>query len=132
MDTIGQRIKQLRHQKRLTLAQVAAYLGVKEATVQRYESGTIQNIKSHTIAQLAQLFECSPEYIAGWQQQSSTHSYPIEPLPQSYAIPLLGTIACGSPILAQENTEQMISVPDSIHADFALRCRGDSMIGARI
>ena len=40
MDTIGQRIKQLRHQKRLTLAQVAAYLGVKEATVQRYESGT--------------------------------------------------------------------------------------------
>ena len=47
-------------------------------------------------------------------------------------VPLLGTIACGEPILADENVECYVSVPDHIHADFCLRCQGDSMINARI
>ena len=47
-------------------------------------------------------------------------------------LPLLGDIACGTPILAEENIEQTVNVPDNIEADFCLRCKGDSMIGARI
>ena len=47
-------------------------------------------------------------------------------------IPLVGAIACGSPIVAYENVEEMIPVPPKVHADFALRCRGNSMINARI
>ena len=49
-----------------------------------------------------------------------------------YKIPLLGTIACGEPILAVENIEKHIEVPEDIKADFALRCKGDSMSDARI
>lgn len=56
----------------------------------------------------------------------------ILPLPQTRKIPLLGTIACGEPILATENIECNIDIPDYIHADFALRCKGDSMVNARI
>lgn len=44
------------------------------------------------------------------------------PLPKTYQIPLLGDIACGSPILAEENVEAILEVPVHIKADFALRC----------
>lgn len=56
----------------------------------------------------------------------------IIPMPQMRKIPLLGTIACGTPILAEENQDGEVDIPDHIHADFALRCKGDSMINARI
>lgn len=56
----------------------------------------------------------------------------IMPMPKTYKIPLLGTIACGEPILAAENIEDEVEIPEHIHADFALRCKGDSMINARI
>ena len=46
--------------------------------------------------------------------------------------PVLGRIACGAPILAQEHIEGYVPVPENIHADFALICKGDSMVGARI
>lgn len=54
------------------------------------------------------------------------------PMPKSNKVPLLGTIACGTPILAVENVENYIDMDADIHADFALRCKGDSMINARI
>ena len=47
-------------------------------------------------------------------------------------IPLVGTIACGEPILAEENIEEYVGIPKHIKADFALICKGDSMINARI
>lgn len=56
----------------------------------------------------------------------------ILPMPATYTVPLLGTIACGEPILAAENIEDNVEIPEHIHADFALRCKGDSMINARI
>ncbi len=47
-------------------------------------------------------------------------------------VPLIGSIACGAPITAVENIEEYIDMDTDIHADFALRCKGDSMINARI
>lgn len=54
------------------------------------------------------------------------------PLPKTKKVPLVGTIACGEPITAVENIEDYISMPENVHADFCLRCKGDSMINARI
>jgi len=56
----------------------------------------------------------------------------ILPMPKMKKVPLLGTIACGEPILATENIEDMVNMPENVVADFALRCKGDSMINARI
>ena len=56
----------------------------------------------------------------------------VVPMPSKSSIPLVGTIACGTPILAEENREGNVDLPERIHADFALRCKGDSMINARI
>ena len=54
------------------------------------------------------------------------------PLPETKKIPLLGSIACGQPILAEENITDLIDVPRGINASFALTAHGDSMTGARI
>lgn len=56
----------------------------------------------------------------------------IIPMPEMQQLPLVGTIACGVPILAEENVEEYIRIPKHIRADFALTCKGDSMINARI
>lgn len=53
-------------------------------------------------------------------------------LPEMRRIPLIGAIACGVPILAEEHIEDYINIPKHITADFALTCKGDSMINARI
>ena len=69
----------------------------------------------------------TPPYI-----QSPPKVSNIIPVPETKKIPLLGTIACGEPILAEENVSDYINMDNSIHADFALKCKGDSMINARI
>jgi len=56
----------------------------------------------------------------------------IIPMPEMQKVPLIGTIACGAPILAEEHIEEYIDLPRHISATFALICKGDSMINARI
>lgn len=46
--------------------------------------------------------------------------------------PLLGTVACGEPIFADEDRESYVMAGTDINADFCLKCKGDSMINARI
>lgn len=46
--------------------------------------------------------------------------------------PRVGSIACGEPILAEQNIESYDAVPDFVNCDFTLVCKGDSMINARI
>lgn len=56
------------------------------------------------------------------------------PLPSNFIparfhqAPLIGEIACGTPILAEQNIIDYIDVPEHIQCDFALKCRGNSMI----
>lgn len=54
----------------------------------------------------------------------------IMQVPEMKKVPLLGAIACGEPIYREEN--EWIRLPKNVHADFCLRCEGDSMINARI
>ena len=47
-------------------------------------------------------------------------------------LPLVGQIAAGGPLLADQNVEDYVAVPETLHGDFLLRVRGDSMIDAGI
>ena len=47
-------------------------------------------------------------------------------------LPLLGQIAAGGPLLAEENVEDEIAVPENLRGDFLLRVKGESMIEAGI
>lgn len=66
MSLLQDRIKERRTELNLTLLEVANKLGVTEATVQRYESGEIKNIKHDMIVKIATILKCSPQYIMGW------------------------------------------------------------------
>ncbi len=57
---------------------------------------------------------------------------PAEAAVELPKLPLLGQIAAGGPLLADENVEDEIAVPETLHGDFLLRVKGDSMIEAGI
>jgi repressor LexA len=47
-------------------------------------------------------------------------------------LPLLGQIAAGGPLLAEQNVEDEVAVPETLRGDFLLRVKGDSMVEAGI
>lgn len=130
---IQDRIKNRRIELDLTMKQVADYVGVSEGTVSRWESGDISNMKRDKIFSLSKILRISPLIILGWDDSDfSDLPENIIPIPEMRRIPLIGSIACGKPILAEEHIEEYIDIPKHITADFALTCKGDSMINARI
>ena len=102
MATIQERIKERRNSLGLTLLEIAELLNVKEATVQRYESGEIKNIKHETIVALAKILKCTPQYLMGWTEQVNE----IEMLPLSqdniFMIPIYDSVAAGFGVIAQD------------------------------
>lgn len=129
------RLKELRESKGLSQYSFSRDFGISQSTIGNWESGTRQP-KMDVLEKIAEYFNVSVDYLLGRSSDPARTTVPtgtnILPLPETYEIPLLGDIACGTPILANENVEQMVSVPSNITADFCLRCKGDSMIGARI
>lgn len=139
----GDRIKQARKAAGLTQTELANKIGVKFSTIHKYESGMIVNLKRDTIAALAQALDVKPSWLMGMEDSPAVPKDFIQlfaekpasnviPMPVTHSVPLVGTIACGTPILAEQNIEGDVSAPEHVHADFALRCQGDSMINARI
>ncbi len=139
---IGERLKYARDELRgMSLQDVAEASGVARSTVQRYETAKIQNIKLPVVESFARVLNVNPAWLIGKSDDMEipstnfidTSLFPnIFPLPKTKKVPLLGTIACGEPILATENIESYVDMDSDVHADFALRCQGDSMINARI
>lgn len=74
----NERIKTLRLLNRMTLKEIAACLGVTEATAQRYESNGIKTIPYDAIIEYAKIFGCSPQYIMGWESSSCVDLSDIE------------------------------------------------------
>lgn len=128
--TTGEKIKTLRLKKGMTQEELAQRLGVKVPAVYKYETGLVVNLKRSTIANLAEALDCSPAYLMGWEDEFFPSN--IMPMPGTRRVPRLGMIACGEPLLAEQNIESYDEVPDYIKCDFTLVCKGDSMINARI
>lgn len=63
--SIGQRIKEARIYKQMTMEELGKIIGVRRATISRYESGEI-GVNSHKIEAIASALECSPAYLMGW------------------------------------------------------------------
>lgn len=124
-----QKIKELRLANDLTLEQVADIVGVGKSTVRKWETGMIANMRRDKIAALAQALHTTPEYLMGWSTTMEVSNlFKIE----TKKFRLLGNIACGEPIFANEEKELYVVAGANIKADFCLMAKGDSMIGARI
>lgn len=135
MDKIllGKRIKDTRIARNYTLDELAADIGLNKSTLSRYERGEIDSPKLPVIEAVANKLRVNPLWLIG-KSDDSTPSLPanVIPMPEMRKIPLIGAIACGAPILAEEHIEDYIKIPAHIPGDFALTCKGDSMINARI
>lgn len=118
----GDRLFNIRKERGLTMNELGKLVGLHESTVKRYENGEIKTLDIEKVKEFARALNVSEIYLMGWQENKST----------SKAIPLLGTIAAGTPILAQDNIERHFYLDSSIKADFALRIKGDSMINVGI
>ncbi|MEY8311427.1 transcriptional repressor LexA [Oscillospiraceae bacterium 42-9] len=135
---VGERIEYRRKELGLTLDDIAQEIGVAKSTIQRYEKGTITAIKLPVIEAIARLMSVSPAWLCGKTDSiASDNLHPVlpsnvVPLSAMKKVPLIGEIACGQPILAEQNIEEMVDLPQNIRADYALTCKGDSMINAGI
>lgn len=130
--SLGQNIRICREKLGLTQEELAKKLGYKDrSTIAKIESD-VNDITQSKIVAIAEVLETTPAALMGWADSSGAIPANIIPLPETRKIPLVGAIACGKPILADENIEDYINIPKDLPGDFALTCRGDSMINARI
>ena len=67
--TFSKRLKESRKKRGLTLSELGNKINKTEATIQRYESGSIKNLKNDTIEQLADALNVSPSYLMGWDEE---------------------------------------------------------------
>lgn len=74
MTELNKRIKERRKNQNKTLLEVAEFIGVKEATMQRYESGEIKTIPYKNIELIAECLDCSPSYLMGWDEEIKNYS----------------------------------------------------------
>lgn len=141
---IGLRIKQIREEKGMTQEELANALGLNKSTIQRYETAKIEKIKLPVIEAIAQKLNVNPEWLSDKTELRTDYSVEkssIHKLIEKYdnikpvklkRFPMLGEIACGEPIFADEDKEHFVMADMEIHADFCLTAKGDSMINARI
>lgn len=86
-----------------------------------------------TIEKIADYLDVSPAFFLSEKNTDSSFEPSvfdiknISPLPSGKRIPIVGTIACGTPITAQQNIEGYVDLDEGNKADFALNCKGDSM-----
>ena len=136
MARFSDRLRQLRTARDLSQMEFSKQIGISKSSVNMYERGE-REPSFETLELIADYFNVDMDYLLGKSDvvnKSAWSALPtnIIPLPVMNKLPLIGAIACGAPILAEEHIEDFVDLPSHIHADFALTCRGDSMINARI
>ncbi len=138
----SERLKKSRKEKGMTQSELAAEVGVERSSIGKYETAAIFP-SADVLCRIAEALGVTTDYLLGliddpidrdkyerWESDDLS-KYGLMPI-EIKRIPLLGEIACGEPIYASEDRESYVIAGTDIKADFALKAKGDSMIGARI
>lgn len=143
MPNFGDRLRQLRTTSGLSQMDFANQIKISKSSVNMYERNE-REPSLETLERIADYFNVDMDFLLGKSDFQNKHQWlasvnggigipsNIIPMPEMRKIPLIGSIACGAPTLAEEHIEEYIDISKNIHADFALTCKGDSMINARI
>lgn len=120
-NDIGKRIAELRRERGLNQEELAELAMLHRVTVAKYETGQVEP-GALAIGRIADALDVSADELL----------CRVDKLPPfinivKSAVPIVGEIACGQPITAAQNIEGYAELPDGVTADFALRCKGDSM-----
>lgn len=144
--TIGERLKQIRIAKGMTQQDVANAIGTTYQNISQYERG-VRTPKMSTVHKLATVLGVGAWEIAGWGDEVEVDEFmdwdDIDAFKKGFEqnrvpanaikirrvkVPLLGNIAAGEPIFADEVFEEYVEAEEDIRCDFALRVAGDSMM----
>ena len=137
MATFPERLKSLRTEKGWPQQRLADELKLSKSSINMYERGE-REPSFETMEAIADLFNVDMDYLYGRTdikiaEPIVAHIPPgYDPPPRMVKKPLIGDIACGKPITAEQNITDYLDVPENIRCDFCLRCHGDSMIDAGI
>ena len=143
MGTFSERLRASMDTANMKAVELHERTGISKASISEYLSGNYEP-KQRNIFKIAQALNVSPSYLMGVNddprppvQSPAPASGDLPDLPnifpiQTKKVPLLGTIATGVPIYADENFDGYRECTEDIDADFCLKIQGDSMIGARI
>ena len=119
-------INEQRKKLNLTLKDVADYVGVSEATVSRWESGNIANMRRDRISALAEILKVSPIDVMGITESNESPQLTSK----GVLNPVLGYVRAGVPIEAVEEIldyEEISQEQARTGEFFALKVKGDSM-----
>lgn len=140
--TLGEVIKEYRTEHHISMKDFGQLIGASKQYISILErnvnpsTGRPPNPTLDKIAAVANVIGESLDSLLSRLDADTVVSFTsapaTNPMPATTLRPRLGTIACGAPILAENNIECYDSVPDYIRCDFTLECRGDSMVNARI
>ncbi len=130
---LSKNIRYLRKAHNLSQDDLAEKMGYKSyTTIQKWESG-VSEPPIGKLRKLADIFHISMNELTNvdlseGKREEIKNIFPI----QKKRFPLIGTIACGEPILADEHFEGYVEAGTDISADFCIRAKGDSMKNIRI
>lgn len=135
MDELKNRLQIALSAANIPAVELSEKTGIPKSSISQYLSGYAKP-KQDRIYLIAKALGVSEAWLMGYDAPmkgtASTIPPGFMPLPRTVKKPLVGSIACGEPITAQQNIEDYVDVPEDMHCDFCLRCKGDSMIDAGI
>lgn len=143
MKKLGQKLKEIRLQNNLSMDELTERLNrkyelnISKSMVSRWENNKSEPLNTYLSA-YAKEFNQDMNYLLGIND-SPSDDIDISKIPgvimpvKLKRIPILGTIACGEPLFAEQNYEGYFMLDENLAvADFCLRAKGDSMIEANI
>lgn len=129
-EKLSVRLQELMDRKNLNQTELGKMTGITPSSISDYLNERYKP-KQDKIDAIARALQVDPAYLMGYEVDERGGAKNILPLPKT-RIPLIGSIAAGEPVLAVENIEEYIDLAECTNADFCLRIKGSSMIGAGI
>lgn len=118
---VGKRIAETRRERNLSQDQLAELAMIHRVTLAKYETGAVEP-GALALSRIADALNVSTDELLCRTEKLP----PFLPILKK-AVPIVGEIACGEPLTAEQNIDGYADLPDGVTADFGLRCIGDSM-----
>ena len=127
---INEKIKYLRLKHGMSQQDLAEMMGYRDkSAISKVERGE-RCIANSKIPKYAEVLNTTSAYLV--DDKEELYMPKTARIPKRKKLPMLGNVACGEPIFADEEYDTYIDVEADTDADFCLTAEGDSMINARI
>ena len=143
MNSFNERLKQAMNLKNISQSELCELTGIPKSAMSQYVSGAFTPKQERTYL-ISKALNVNEAWLLGYDgvpMDKEVSNDNLVSLMQQYdnikpitlkRFPMLGEIACGEPVFAEEDREHYVMADMDINADFCLTAKGDSMINARI